>query len=80
MDGRAQTIDYMRHPETQLPDDFYNLIIIAPNLKPLGVVVLAKILRSPRDKIVQEIMDDDFKVIPPLWIKKMLPFFFGNML
>ena len=72
----GQTIDHMRHPEIQLPDDFYNLIIIAPNLKPIGVVPLAKILRSSRDKIVQEIMDNDFKVIPAIMDQEDVAFLF----
>lgn len=60
----GQTIDYMRDERIELPDDFYNLVIVDPSHKPVGLVKLSKLLRTGRETRVQEIMAEDMKVIP----------------
>lgn len=60
----GQTIDYMRDERIELPDDFYNLVIVDPSHKPVGLVKLSKLLRTSRDVHVSEIMAEDMKVIP----------------
>ena len=59
----GQTIDYMRAAE-ELPDDFYDLIIVSPKHKPLGVIPLSRVLRTRRPVRLTEIMDTDMKLIP----------------
>lgn len=60
----GQTIDFMRDDEIDLPDDFYNLIVVSPSHKPVGMVQLSKLLRSRRLIAVAKIMEEDPKLIP----------------
>ncbi|WP_259779314.1 magnesium transporter [Aestuariispira ectoiniformans] len=60
----GQTIDYMRDERIELPDDFYNLVIVDPSHKPVGLVKLSKLLRTGRDAAVSNIMAEDMKIIP----------------
>ncbi|MEC7400525.1 MAG: CBS domain-containing protein, partial [Verrucomicrobiota bacterium] len=43
----GQTIDYLRDEE-DLPDEFFDLFVIDDDSRPLGVISLSRILRSPR--------------------------------
>ena len=64
----GQTIDFMRDSEgeggSDLPDDFYNIIVVSPNHKPVGLVQLSKLLRTKRIVPVSAIMETDPKLIP----------------
>lgn len=58
----GQTIDYIRSAE-DLPDDFYSVFILNKKLKPIGSVIVSKVLRSSREVTVKDIMDSDLKTI-----------------
>ena len=60
----GQTIDHMRDEDIELPDDFYNLVIVDPSHKPVGMVKLSKLLRTARSSNVTDIMWEDMKIIP----------------
>lgn len=60
----GQTIDYMRDEEIELPDDFYNVIVVSPSFKPVGMLQLSKLLRAKRMVPVTTIMEEDPKLIP----------------
>lgn len=60
----GQTIDFMRGEDTNLPDDFYNLIVVTPAHKPVGLVQLSKLLRTKRVVPVSAVMETDNKVMP----------------
>ncbi|MBO6835522.1 MAG: magnesium transporter [Alphaproteobacteria bacterium] len=60
----GQTIDFMRGEETDLPDDFYNLIVVTPAHKPVGLVQLSKLLRAKRVVPISAVMETDNKVMP----------------
>ena len=64
----GQTIDFMRDSDgeggSDLPDDFYNIIVVSPNHKPVGLVQLSKLLRTKRIVPVSAIMETDPKLIP----------------
>lgn len=60
----GQTIDFMRGEETDLPDDFYNLIVVTPAHKPVGLVQLSKLLRTKRVVPISAVMETDNKVMP----------------
>jgi magnesium transporter len=52
--GRA--IDYMRESE-DLPDEFYEIIVVDPSFKPIGTLALNKLLRTKRPVPVEKIME-----------------------
>ncbi len=58
----GETIDYMRS-DAELPDDFFDVIIVDPMHKPLGMVPLSRVLRTKRPVVVTEIMDEEFRPI-----------------
>ena len=59
----GQSIDYLRGPET-LPDTFHSLIIVGPNHKPIGQLMLDRLLRNRRGITVASIMEREPKLIP----------------
>jgi magnesium transporter len=60
----GQTIDYMRDEEIELPDDFYNIVIVSPAYRPVGMLQLSKLLRARRMVAVSSIMEAEPKLIP----------------
>jgi magnesium transporter len=58
----GQTIDFLRE-NNDLPDDFYQIFIADPKMKPLGGVLLSRIMRSNRPVKMKDIMNNDLKTI-----------------
>ncbi len=54
----GETIDYMRAAD-HLPDDFYDLFIVDPRHKPVGVAPLSRVLRAKRPLLVTEVMSEE---------------------
>jgi len=54
----GQTIDYMR-TEKDLPDEFLEIYVVDPAFHLVGVVPVSRVLRNPRDKRVENLMDDE---------------------
>ena len=54
----GDTIDHMRETGEELPDLFFNIWVVDTGFKPIGLVPLSNIMRAPREKSLQEIMDD----------------------
>lgn len=61
----GQTIDYLRK-EGDLPDQFYDVVMVDPRLTPVGKVPLFSLLSSPRNTMMSDIMDEEFRTIPVL--------------
>ena len=59
----GQMIDYMRAAD-DLPDPFYDVIIVDPAMKPVGTIPLSRIMGHARPVVLGEIMDEDFRAIP----------------
>ncbi|MCP5088809.1 MAG: magnesium transporter [Rhodobacteraceae bacterium] len=59
----GHAIDYMRG-EADLPENFYNVLIVDPRLQPIGKVALSTLMAKPRATVLADIMDEDFRVIP----------------
>lgn len=54
----GQTIDYLRRQDdADLPEDFYELIVVDPAYRPVGAVSLSRILRSERTTRIREVMN-----------------------
>lgn len=56
-------IDYFR-TEEDLPSEFYEIFVVDPAHHPIGTVALNKIVRSDREKMISEIMEEDPAVVP----------------
>ena len=54
----GQTIDHL-HSERQLPDDFVEIYVVDPGFHLLGVVPASRILRKPRERKIEAIMDSE---------------------
>lgn len=59
----GEVIDYCRE-SADLPENFYELIVIDGDRRPIGTVALDRLLRSQRPVPVSDIMDGDPTVIP----------------
>ncbi len=51
----GDAIDHLRE-QADLPDDFYVIFVVDPNFRPIGVVLLAKIMKYKRDVKISDIM------------------------
>lgn len=73
----GQVIDYLRE-ETDLPDQFYNVMIVDPRMRPVGKVPLGMLMSSKRDVILTTIMEDDFRTIPVLQSEEDVAYAFNQ--
>ncbi|MBU0726115.1 MAG: magnesium transporter [Alphaproteobacteria bacterium] len=55
----GQTIDFMR-TNPNLPDDFYEIFVVDPRFKPVGVLSLGRLLHHKRPVRLRDIMATDF--------------------
>lgn len=61
----GQTIDHARTLGTDLPEVFYDIYVIDPAHRLLGIVSLASLLRQPRDIGLEDIMHEPTTVLKP---------------
>ena len=59
----GEAIDYMRDQD-DLPEQFYHIILVDPKLRPVGNVMLGKIMASPRVVLLNSIVEETFHTIP----------------
>lgn len=59
----GQTIDFLRNRE-DLPEDFHEIFVVDPRFHLVGTVALNRILRSKRDALMQDILEEDQRRIP----------------
>jgi magnesium transporter len=58
----GQMIDFLRASD-DLPEDFYDIIIVDPAAKPIGTVPLSVLLGARRPVTLESLMADDFRTI-----------------
>ena len=71
----GETIDYMRS-DAEMPDDFYDVVVVDPGHRPLGMVPLSRMLRTNRPVSVTGIMDVEFRPIPVTMDQEDVAFLF----
>jgi len=59
----GQVIDFIRAAD-DLPEDFYNVIIVDSLVHPIGTVPLGRLMGSVRKVPLTELMHEDFRTIP----------------
>ncbi len=58
----GQMIDEMR-ASADLPEQFYDIIVVDPAMRPLGKISLARLLGSPRPVILESLMQREIRTI-----------------
>lgn len=56
----GEAIDYLRN-EDYLPESFYDLIIVDPRMRPIGMVGLGRLMGSTRLAKLKDLMTEDFR-------------------
>ncbi|MDE4173545.1 magnesium transporter [Phaeobacter sp. PT47_59] len=59
----GQAIDLMRE-RSDLPTQFYHVVVVDPRLHPVGNVTLGRIMSSRRDVPLVDLLEETFQVIP----------------
>ncbi|WP_353533007.1 magnesium transporter [Cognatishimia sp. WU-CL00825] len=59
----GDAIDYMRDA-SELPEQFYHVILVDPRMRPVANVTLGKIMGAPRTAPLKNLAEEMFQVIP----------------
>ncbi len=59
----GETTDFLRNAQ-HLPDQFYHVVLVDPRMRPTGYATLGRILSSPRETRLRDILEDSFRTIP----------------
>ena len=61
----GEAIDHLRAAkEDELPAHYYHLVLIDPRLHPVGNVTLGKLMRSRREVLLRDLIEETFEIIP----------------
>ena len=60
----GQMIDFLRDKKNKTPELFYNIIIVGPSHRPVGILPIARLLRANRPTPLAKIMIKEFQQIP----------------
>jgi magnesium transporter len=60
----GEMIDYLRAHKSDLPEQFYHVILTDPRMKPTGYVTLGRLLSTARKAKLSDIVEESFRVIP----------------
>lgn len=71
----GQTIDYMRS-DADLPSNFYDIYIVGPTYRPVGLIPVSRLLRTERPVGIGDIMDTELKLIPATMDQEDVAFLF----
>lgn len=73
----GDAIDYLRGA-SDLPDRFYDVVIVDPKLQPIGKVALSALMSSARDTMLANIMDENFQIIPAMQSQEDVAYAFNQ--
>ena len=73
----GQAIDYLRK-EIDLPDQFYDVVMVDPRLTPVGKVPLYSLMSATRNTKMSDIMDEEFRTIPVLQSQEDVAYAFNQ--
>ena len=71
----GQTIDYMR-TTPGLPDEFYDIFIVDPRMRPVGGVPVSRVLRSRRSVPIRELKLKELRLVPATMDQEEVAFLF----
>jgi magnesium transporter len=61
----GEAIDHARALGSELPDTFYDIFVVDPAHRLLGVVPLSALMREPRDRRLEDIMHEPLTTLTP---------------
>ncbi len=73
----GEAIDYLRQ-EADLPDQFYDVVMVDARLSPVGKVPLSSLMSSARETKLTDIMDEEFRTIPVLQSQEDVAYAFNQ--
>ena len=73
----GQAIDYLRE-HMDLPDRYYHVVLVGPDMKPTGQVPLGDLLSSKRSEFLRSIADEDFRSFSATELQKDIAFDFNQ--
>ena len=73
----GQAIDYLRE-HMDLPDRYYHVVLVGPDMKPTGQVPLGDLLSSKRSEFLRSIADEDFRSFSATELQKDVAFDFNQ--
>jgi len=73
----GQTIDSLR-ADIDLPEQFYDVMVVDPMSKPIGKVPLYALLSSPRTTPLMDIVDKEFRTIPVMQSQEDVAYAFNQ--
>ncbi|MBK0398437.1 magnesium transporter [Limibaculum sp. M0105] len=59
----GQMIDFLRASAGELPEQFYDIVVVDPAMKPVGTIPLSKIIGTRRPVTLSALMDEDFRTL-----------------
>ena len=61
----GEAIDRLRDADEEaLPRQFYHIVLVDPRLHPIGNVTLGKLMRSRREVMLKDLVEETFQIIP----------------
>ncbi len=60
----GDVIDFLRQSKDELPDDFYEIIVVDPRYHPIGSIMTSRLIQSQRSTKISELMREDIHSIP----------------
>ncbi|MEM7243218.1 MAG: magnesium transporter [Pseudomonadota bacterium] len=73
----GQAIDMLR-ADTDLPESFYDILVVNPKSQPIGKVPLHNLLSEPRETPLRDVMDDAFRTIPVMQTEEDVAYAFNQ--
>ena len=73
----ADALDYLQ-VASDLPAQFYDVVIVDPKLQPLGRIALSVLISSARDILLADIMDANFQIIPVMQSQEDVAYAFNQ--
>jgi len=73
----GQTIDSLR-ADIDLPEQFYDVMVVDPMSKPIGKVPLHALLSGPRETPLMDIVDKEFRTIPVMQSQEDVAYAFNQ--
>ena len=71
----GKAIDYLRESD-DLPADFFDLFLVDQGYRPIGAIPLSRVLRTPRDGSLTDIVRQDLRIIPAAMDQEEVAFLF----
>ncbi len=71
----GETMDYLRTSRS-LPEEFYNIFVVDPRHRPVGMIRLSRLVCAPRRERLEAIADTDMTLIPASMNQEEVAFLF----